>query len=271
VPADSRENVAFRVARSSLDSGAMIVCGYDGSPHALEALEVAYRLSRKLGTQIAVVQALDILGIEYDVELRAKCAAELEATLASFGDASSAELHITSGTPVDDVLNAARTASAELIVIGAHGHGHADLASRLGSTTDGIVAKSELPVLVVRHAAPILDALASRTALRTLVAIDPDGPTLALQWTKALLATVVGDLHAVCIAHGEETPAVDTQVEIVRDKRPTATVIAERAAREHVGLVVVGRKAKRQLLPRSLARTIVREAATNVVCVPGPS
>lgn len=258
------------MARASLESESMIVCGYDGSPLALGALEVAYGLSRKLGTGLRIVRALDVLGIEYDVELHARCEAELEEVLRSFGGDLPAEIKITSGLPADDVLNAATAGGAQLVVIGAHGHGHGDLASRIGSTTDAIVARSEVPVLVVRHPQPLLDAIVSRSPLHTLVAVAPGRSTAALSWTQRLLAAIVGDVRGLSVLHdhhAEETALADG-VEVVRDQRPVAAVVSEQAAREHIGLVAVGRAPKRHLLARSQARAIVRESTTNVVCVP---
>jgi nucleotide-binding universal stress UspA family protein len=57
---------------------------------------------------------------------------------------------VRTGIPVDQILDAAKTHGAQLIVMGTHGHtGIRHLIA--GSTTEKIVRASTVPVLTIRH------------------------------------------------------------------------------------------------------------------------
>ena len=55
---------------------------------------------------------------------------------------------VTSGTPVDEILRAARRQQADLIVIGMRGVGRV-ARMLLGSTTDRVLRRARIPVLAV--------------------------------------------------------------------------------------------------------------------------
>jgi nucleotide-binding universal stress UspA family protein len=68
------------------------------------------------------------------------------------------------GKPVAEILDCARTDSADLIVIGSHGHG-ALAQMILGSVADRVVRQAPCPVLMVRNAqAGALDVVAASNA-----------------------------------------------------------------------------------------------------------
>jgi nucleotide-binding universal stress UspA family protein len=140
-----------------------IVVGYDGSQMAQKALDEAVsEAKRRSGSRILMVcghqQPLAALGFaalrtadaqskRYWDELADRIAAELEAE-ASRVRAAGIECSTTcaTGRPAEILLDAARTSSASLIVVGARGA--SDRVS-LGSTTISLLQQATTPVLVV--------------------------------------------------------------------------------------------------------------------------
>jgi len=59
------------------------------------------------------------------------------------------EIYITSGNPVEEIIDQAKEGGYDLIVMGTHGHGFL-YSALIGSTAKRVITQSEVPVLVVR-------------------------------------------------------------------------------------------------------------------------
>ncbi|TAM87222.1 universal stress protein [bacterium] len=64
-----------------------------------------------------------------------------------------AEVRSLRGDPVESILETAHTVGADLIMMGTHGR-HGAARALLGSTTEGVLRRSRLPVLVLPCATP---------------------------------------------------------------------------------------------------------------------
>lgn len=58
-------------------------------------------------------------------------------------------IYVTSGTPVEEIMDQAKAGDYDLIVMGTHGHGFL-YSSLIGSTAQKMVQHSDIPVMVVR-------------------------------------------------------------------------------------------------------------------------
>ena len=58
-------------------------------------------------------------------------------------------IYVTSGNPVEEILDQAKEGNYDLIVMGTHGHGFL-YSALIGSTAKKMIKQSEIPVLVVR-------------------------------------------------------------------------------------------------------------------------
>ncbi len=140
-----------------------IVVAIDGSRIALRALSVALDLARHLRNPVdihvaAVVDysippaglgkspaaAPDILATEAETALAV--AEELAST-----HRQSIAPHELRGAVVDEVLNLAHRVEASYIVVGTHGRKGIQRAV-MGSTCEGLIRRSDVPVLTVRKA-----------------------------------------------------------------------------------------------------------------------
>ena len=139
-----------------------IVIAIDGSHTATHALSRLLELRAQFAEEpelhaVAVVdyadvpeslgkappQAPDILGTEAETALAVALeqAREAGATLTC---------HLRRGHTVEQILMLAGEIPADMIVIGTHGRKGLKLAM-LGSTCDGVIRESEIPVLAIRH------------------------------------------------------------------------------------------------------------------------
>lgn len=141
-----------------------ILVAVDDSPQAASALDLAIDLAKALKASITLVHAIDpgaiaaaasdaaaasVMEIEMD-ELQAAAKELLEATAAQVRAAGiEVESTLRDGIPAATILDTAKRADADLIVIGTHGrHGVARLF--LGSCAETVLRESPIPVLVKR-------------------------------------------------------------------------------------------------------------------------
>ena len=148
-----------------------IVLGYDGSDCATKALGHAAAVARAAGgAHVIVVHAYEfsigyvpagmtdsplMMTAEYGdhIELLRQHGDDLVAAAAQELEAAGAQVEqvVANDSPVEALLEAARTHAADFIVVGSHGEG-ALSAAFLGSTAMRLLHHSEVPVLVVpRH------------------------------------------------------------------------------------------------------------------------
>ena len=131
-----------------------IVAATDFSDAATTALMFAARLARHCGAALHVVHAehplLSAAAAQGGIDLRAETREELRRAVNAAPPAGDcdATLHAAAGPAVDAVIDVARSHRADLIVVGSKGMSGAE---RLvfGSTTEGLLRKSDVSVLVV--------------------------------------------------------------------------------------------------------------------------
>jgi nucleotide-binding universal stress UspA family protein len=136
-----------------------ILVAFDGSAHALSALEKAVGLAQAGGarlTLVTVVHRAPVVAGPYlasplpDVEgLVGDAEKELARAQASVPEGISAKTVVRVGITADEILECVKEGEHDLVVAGTRGHG--DLASlALGSVSHELIRRSPVPVLVVR-------------------------------------------------------------------------------------------------------------------------
>lgn len=118
-----------------------ILVAYDGSTHSAGALHLGCELGAELHSPIRALIVTDD-----EVE-----AATLSAEASDYIDPFpvSSEIRLASGNPEEVILELADSCDADLIVMGAYGHGRIRQFI-LGSTTAYVIRKSRVPVLLAR-------------------------------------------------------------------------------------------------------------------------
>ncbi len=145
-----------------------IICAIDGSDLSTKALKHALALSAQTGGKVTVVTVtepsvivspgaemmmVDTSAIIADLDkAKAESAkatlAEAE-TLAASSGITVTSVHIANSTAADGILQAAKDAKADLLVMGSHGRrGLGRLL--LGSQAAEVLSHSDLPVLIVK-------------------------------------------------------------------------------------------------------------------------
>lgn len=140
-----------------------ILVPIDGSSAGLRAVDKAIALAQAFGSRIAVLNVIDVypfvgIGADYAFgqnEYMAAATANANQALARAEAAVAqagvpCERKLVEGHVIHDgILEAANALEADLIVMGSHGrHGFEKLL--LGSTTQRVLSRTSLPVLVVR-------------------------------------------------------------------------------------------------------------------------
>ena len=136
-----------------------LVCGIDFSKSSRAALDYAMSLAREDAAALAVVHVIDTHPMYVDFAPPAAFDLHAWTGRASAGlhalvpEKLRASCHVTEvvreGTPHREILGLARELDADLIVLGVHGRGAADLFF-FGSTTHHVVRQGHCAVLTVR-------------------------------------------------------------------------------------------------------------------------
>jgi nucleotide-binding universal stress UspA family protein len=279
-----------------------IICGSDLSPASSGALDVARALAAQRGDR-AVVLVHVVDGEPGDDELagqRARLVAQ-----AGAGDGPPVRVEVIVGPADETLVGFAETEGSDLIVIAARSRAERS-ASRLGSTAAQVIARTHVPVIVVRDPAPWLAFARGTRPLKILLGIDDSATCdLGVQWTLALgkrgpIDVVLGAIYYPddAAAHYglparalvEADPEIERlmQRDLIRrftgsaaSASPTITARARRglgrigdhmielADEEHVDAIVVGTGQKTGLgRLGSVSSVIVEDARQSVVCVP---
>ena len=280
-----------------------IICGTDLSQASSGALEVARALAAQRGDrEVVLVHVVDddpgddavLAGLRTQLDAQART---------TDGPAVRAELVI--GPPDQTLVGLAETEGADLIVIAAHSHRDRS-ASRLGTTAAKVIARTHVPVIVVRDPVPWLAFARGERPLKVLLGIDDSATCdLGVQWTLALgkrgpIDVVLGAIYYpddAAAYYGlparalvEADPEIERlmQRDLIRrfagsaaSASPTITARARRglgrigdhmielADEEHVDAIVVGTGQKTGLgRLGSVSSVIVEDARQSVVCVP---
>lgn len=140
-----------------------ILCATDFSSCAEQAIDQAVRLARALGAElvllhVAVEAPLFREGLAGSEEVRRVFAAQRDWARATLEERAAAcrgagvptVALVVPGVPAQEILSAAETEAADLIVLGTHGRG-GFARWLLGSVADRVVRSARCPVLTVRE------------------------------------------------------------------------------------------------------------------------
>ncbi len=284
-----------------------ILCGTDFSERSEAAGEVGALLAQRSGGDLTLVHVLDTrsLGIGTPAVLDALDQSARErleqaaARLRALGATVSVEL--PAGWPDEALLAEAKRRDNALLVLPAIGR-RDGAGVRLGKTCERTLRQTQSPMLVLRDPAPLLAWLRGERALRMLIAYDftpqADAAVLFAGQLAGLgackpVAAYVGDPHAEAARMGlrddlgqsqqqlrdeitrrlaRAVPALPIEVVVSAHEGDPGARLAHLAEREEADLVVVGsnqRSTVERLFAGSVSLDLLRDAATNVLVVPG--
>jgi nucleotide-binding universal stress UspA family protein len=151
--------------REEKKMSASIVCGVDGSADSQAALELAGRLSGRLGLKLVVAHVAEPAYIPYvaaapfggmagpdavmeEMESQEEAAERLLEHVVHAAGLVDAERRALLGVPAERLADLAEEEDAELIVVGSRGRG-AFKSAFLGSVSNSLVGVARCPVLIV--------------------------------------------------------------------------------------------------------------------------
>lgn len=249
-----------------------ILCPIDFSDCSGVALEHAIALARRHSSEVVALHAVLPAWPPLEGSLRhapsevaepgarEKAMERLEAFVANALRAAGSEARVRSmvvdGFPIDAILDAEKSLSADLLVLGTHGFGFAERLV-LGSVTERVLRRATKPVLTVPRAAC---ASPQKEFQTVLCGVDFGQPSL---WALDLALGVAGGAGArLVLVHvieslPEEDPAVfghfnvpEFRQFLVADAQKRLESLVDEAARKETNpeFVVVSGKAYRQIL-----------------------
>ena len=291
-----------------MDSTRTLLVPIDGSDFSAYSVDFALRLAKRSEAAVLFCHSVDLTGAiascsnpygSTDVApilaaLEDDCKALLSEALArASGLAIAATAVELSGSPVGAILDALRARRVDAIVLGTHGRSGV---SRffLGSTAEGVLRRSDVPVFVVSQRSAV-DAASGAAFSRIVVAVDDSDPSdaaldaamdLADPGTTTMVlvhvvnvretyALAASQRYAATAAIEEERQAAEallaTAAERVRARGITAVTtvlegepaesLLEVARAQQADLVAIGthgRRGIRRLLIGSVAEGVVR-------------
>src|SRR5581483_7445787 len=169
-----------------------IVCGTDFSKTAIEAVDVAAAMARRLGTKLVLVHVDEFYGMAaVDSRLFGAAVAHGRPELNRIADrlrglGTDVGEKLLCGSAFDKLVTVAIEATGSLIVVGAVGHG---LAKRLfvGSVAERTAEASPIPTLVVRPGGRLASWIRGEHALKVLVGYDFSAASdAALRWLNQM-------------------------------------------------------------------------------------
>jgi nucleotide-binding universal stress UspA family protein len=158
------------VVKGRRPPGHRVVLGVDGSRHARQAVELLARLAPKRGSHLTVVRVVEPVRLPSlgpaPAAVRAAVQAQADALHAEALAAARREVETAArrlgragwrtrelvrvGSPVTELLDAARESRADLVAVGARGVGGVERLV-LGSVAEGVLGRTPVTVLVVRE------------------------------------------------------------------------------------------------------------------------
>ncbi|HMJ36519.1 MAG TPA: universal stress protein [Baekduia sp.] len=138
-----------------------ILVAVDGSPDAEAALRHATTLARDQHAQLILLtvvpaappQLVTVAGATELIDLEATFAHTLRAAADGLPQDVGVETRLCHGSPARRILEVARDARCDLVVMGFHGHGRLHHAL-VGSVSRSVLHDSPLPVLLMRAGKP---------------------------------------------------------------------------------------------------------------------
>ncbi len=178
----------------------VVLAAVDFSEPSRVAVNVAARLANQSGAALHVLHAEDPLlagaagaaGVDLDSETRAELRAFVAAALPSARPASPT-LHVVIGSPVETLCDIAHREKADVVVMGARGMSGTERAL-FGSTTEGVLRRADVSVLVVPEAwTPPRAATDDLAGVGPIVAaVDLTEPSIAAAMAGCRLAALLG-------------------------------------------------------------------------------
>ena len=232
-----------------------IICGTDFSQTAIEAADIAAAMARRLGTKLLLLHVDEFRGMGgveselFDAVLSQKQRALEAETLRLRNADTVVEEELLPGSAFDVLVTAASESAAQLIVIGAVGHG---VTRRLlvGSVAERTAGTSSVPVLVVRPGGGLRSWIYGGHVLRVLVGCDfTPASDAALRWVDEICAVgpcEIDVLHADWppeaaerIGYQGSLPLTENPKEIQASlKRDLAERVAQSLSSKNVTLTV---------------------------------
>lgn len=279
-----------------------IICGTDLSLASAGALEVARALAAMRGDdEVVLVHIADPAGDAGEREAATdRARAEIDTLLASLTGTPRVRAEMIVGSPDEALVNFAETENSDLIVIASRSNGARH--TRLGTTASHVIARTTVPVLVIRDPAPWLAFARRERPLRLLLGIDDSATCdLGIQWTQALRTQGPVEVVLGAIYYPDDAAAhygLDPKPVVDRDPAVEALMVRDLlrrfgGSREHVsaraqrGLgrigdhvielavetgvdaIVVGTGQKTGLgRLGSVSSIIINDARQSVICVP---
>ncbi len=169
-----------------------VICGTDFSAAAVEAVNVAAAIARKLDATLVLVHVDEFHGMAaVDPTLFEAALSQRRDELRREADrlrksGTIVQEKLCSGSAFDQLVTAAVEAKGRLVVVGAVGHG---LARRLlvGSVAERTAETSPIPTLVVRPGGKLLAWARGEETLEVLVGYDFSAASdAALQWLNEM-------------------------------------------------------------------------------------
>jgi nucleotide-binding universal stress UspA family protein len=131
-----------------MDSDSCVVVGVDASPESLAAVEWALQLAKAFGSRVLAVHAVGLLEGQ---RLRPHPDVAATVTAARTLHRDHADVDVDTicldGVPAEIITHLATDRNAAIIVVGSRGIGRAT--HLLGSTSEAVLARSSIPVLIV--------------------------------------------------------------------------------------------------------------------------
>jgi nucleotide-binding universal stress UspA family protein len=283
-----------------------IICGTDLSAASAAALDVALALARLYGHREVVLAHI------IDPELGGSAARERaledartmldQQAAGAHADRVEVRTELIVGPPEETLVELAEAEGGDLIVMAARSTSSSLL--RLGTTTAKVIARTSVPVLVVRDPDPWLKFASGERPLRVLLGVDDSAVCdLGIQWTLGLAGRGPAEIVLGAIYYPDDAAAhygvglrgmVDSDPEIERliardllrrlagadpkikiTARPRRGLgrlgdhVVELARDEQVDAIIVGTGQKTGLgRLGSVSSIIVNDAPQSVVCVP---
>jgi nucleotide-binding universal stress UspA family protein len=188
-----------------------IVCGTDFSAAAVEAVDIAAALARRLDVKLLLVHVEEFRGLAAAdpvlfEALGSKNRDELHREAARLRKAGALiEERLLSGSVFNEIVDAAAEANARLIIVGAVGHG---IARRLlvGSVAERVAETSTVPTLVVRPGSRLASWLRGEHPLKILAGYDFSATSdAALRWLNGMQEVGPCEINVV---HSDWPPEV---------------------------------------------------------------
>ena len=210
-----------------------ILMPLDGSPLAEQALAQAAAVARAFDAELLLLRVQEtppgaangcVDAVSWRLN-QAEIKAYLSRLAAGLGARGvRAATLLAEGSAAEQILEAARTRRADVIVLGAHGHGGRSR-FHLGGTARKVVSRAVASVLIVRNAEPAAEVPAEVRYQRVMVPLD--GSQRA-QWALHLASSIArAHQGEILLVHVVEVPQLPGRMPPAPEERELTQKLAE--------------------------------------------